>query len=1053
MDDSLINPFLLSSSAHLENVEQLIKNIEKQTFIADNFSNISHNHQTKETLFKSFSSISPNITSFDNHLHTKSISLPNGASINDEHPSIENFLRQSQLFDTDGSKQQQLLLPPSVNDQSLFHEQDVTYTWDDQYDPRSNYRLTFSTDKLQQTDTKSDKVRRYKHRSTSQKISPMYFDDDVSLNINNNMNDWSMRSSSNTLEQLMNPPPPPPHNSSPRHTPPSQQPQTNPTNQSSGSSTTSSSTSWRQMKESQRTMAGMETKDARPPSPLCLYKIFQQKSNTNSLSTARGIVPFNRLQKDLVNSNHINGITTDKSYSSRSRLSADQANQTSIHAHCSSNNRHRSTSVAARKSDSFDQLTIPTATLIHKSLPDLSFISQYSKELPQSRATSPSTFLVNNTRTTPSPTIVQQPKQDSDRPRTLKSIKRYKNSKHSTEPLGVFYSPQLRKTFAAVPLMTESSTPLPSENTTKSSLLSTSQTSNLKSCLKSVSRANSCDIQNIIEEYKLPFSISKSTDNKNSNLSSSSCIRRNPSTDNVKHLDTVCLSRISSNKLTAYNLPDSSRGHHSEHDLISLIPDDNATKKSISYSEDISKQCLSPCNPTIAFDDILPLELHENNKQLIKRTTIRCRDMRRCQTDIIVVDPVLHLHSFTDSPPNEFCLQRDDNDDVDDNDDESVMKKSTINIIPNLDESVPIKEIPSPSSYDKEKKLSISMNTSTLDNIVETINNIIKRLLEIKQTNKIFFLDNEQNLQLDAVLKNDLCPAIQTILEHGRKDLKKTTLWKIIESSIDKNPSTIGQIPLVYQEAKLIAQNTSSYWLFKFQAFIFFLLNKNELINWLYYFTRQKDILQRYYQSPDALILVSVSASFNLFERIMTQLEKLTTLAFRLTYHTPDLSSINDDQLNTSFISIHPTKTCARDWVMTISRRTPKPLTQPTTQNLSNDTFRSTLSKKFNALFNKTNPSQQSKSSPAITTKVSGSRKQSKSPASIHRARFPLVFSNAPTTVTTNISSPKIKYTIRPSTCSSNGTNVITQSKIPRPSLNVDKPKSARYCSTAPSSN
>jgi len=115
-----------------------------------------------------------------------------------------------------------------------------------------------------------------------------------------------------------------------------------------------------------------------------------------------------------------------------------------------------------------------------------------------------------------SPTIIQQ-KQDSERPRTLKSIKRYKNSKHSTEPLGVFYSPQLRKTFAAVPasavingsndgpkiikmkLPPPSSYPVGQQQQQQQH-----QTSNLKSCLKYGSRANSCDIQAMLQDRKSP---------------------------------------------------------------------------------------------------------------------------------------------------------------------------------------------------------------------------------------------------------------------------------------------------------------------------------------------------------------------------------------------------------------------------------------------------------------------------------------------------------------------------------------------------------------------
>ena len=335
MDDSLINPVLISSSAHLEDVEQLIKNIEKQTFIADNLSNISHNTNAKETVIKSFTSNLPDIAPLDNHLLTKSIPGVNGTSNKDE-----NVVKQRDSLDVDDARRQQIF-SITTNDQSLFHEPDITYTWDDQYDARANYRLTFSTDKLQQADVKSDKSRRYKHQATSQKTIANYSDDDIPMNINNNMNDWSIRSSSNMLDQSMNP------------SPAAAQQQPILTNQSSGSSTTSSSTSWRHMKESQRTTGGTESKDTRPPSPLCLYKIFQQKSNMNSLPTIRTIFPLNPLQRDLLTPNHNTETSTDKSSSHRrSRLSSDQAIQTSIHSHSTSNNRHRSTSVAGRSESS-----------------------------------------------------------------------------------------------------------------------------------------------------------------------------------------------------------------------------------------------------------------------------------------------------------------------------------------------------------------------------------------------------------------------------------------------------------------------------------------------------------------------------------------------------------------------------------------------------------------------------------------------------------------------------------------------------------------------------
>ncbi len=151
----------------------------------------------------------------------------------------------------------------------------------------------------------------------------------------------------------------------------------------------SSSTSWRQMKESQRITTDIETKETRTVSPLNLYKIFQQKSS----------------------------LTAFQSYQQQ----------------------HNSLIPNHTKSKSYNPLTIPIS-IPTSSLPDLSFLSKYSQALPTTSPTPSSS--INSPRLTLSP---------SDRPRTLKSIKRYKNCKHSTEPLGIFSSPQLRQTFTTVP--------------------------------------------------------------------------------------------------------------------------------------------------------------------------------------------------------------------------------------------------------------------------------------------------------------------------------------------------------------------------------------------------------------------------------------------------------------------------------------------------------------------------------------------------------------------------------------------------------------------------
>ena len=163
------------------------------------------------------------------------------------------------------------------------------------------------------------------------------------------------------------------------------------------------------------------------------------------------------------------------------------------------------------KSKSYDHLATSyrvSSISIHKSLPDLSFISQYSKELSQYQSILPlSKLSTDTTRTISSPTLIQQQKiQDFDRRRTLKSIKRYKNNKHSTEPLGIFYSPQLRKNRSSTP----TSIVQPSQILTNRIL-----------CLNKEIRANSCDIQSLLKHRQSSILSSSSNPQLINNIVSS----------------------------------------------------------------------------------------------------------------------------------------------------------------------------------------------------------------------------------------------------------------------------------------------------------------------------------------------------------------------------------------------------------------------------------------------------------------------------------------------------------------------------------------------------
>ena len=217
----------------------------------------------------------------------------------------------------------------------------------------------------------------------------MYSDDGLPPTVTSNMNDWSMRSSVNALEQSEEQPADNKpldaqqqtafirSQSHPTSFSSQQQPPANANNNTSPNSSTttssSSSASWRRMKESQRTTSGMETKEARPPSPLSLYKIFQQKSQM-AASSPRSAFQYYRQPNDAVvptlgdsmtiSGEKLKGDKPKPSYyqrkanssdrrSSQSNSSTDQAIQTSIYVGPSSNSQMNSHSQALTGPGSF----------------------------------------------------------------------------------------------------------------------------------------------------------------------------------------------------------------------------------------------------------------------------------------------------------------------------------------------------------------------------------------------------------------------------------------------------------------------------------------------------------------------------------------------------------------------------------------------------------------------------------------------------------------------------------------------------------------------------
>lgn len=244
MDDSMINSILLPSSIHLENLERLIKNLEQQTFnVEDVF--IKDNNQ--DLLDKSYTSNLISIDNeFDENFLVKSLTLKNNSMITDHvHESISIDSLSTQ-------RDNEKLL--KINNQSLSNDHDSGFTWDEQYDTQTNYSIAFNNDKSQETDSKFEKISN----------GPV-----------NTINDWSMKSDLNTIEQPINP----------------------------SEKIPCSSTSWRQMKQNQRTTTPeRNTQESPKLSPINLYKIFQQKINTITTSS-RSAFQLYRPQNDLTNSN------------------------------------------------------------------------------------------------------------------------------------------------------------------------------------------------------------------------------------------------------------------------------------------------------------------------------------------------------------------------------------------------------------------------------------------------------------------------------------------------------------------------------------------------------------------------------------------------------------------------------------------------------------------------------------------------------------------------------------------------------------------------------
>ncbi|CAF0741362.1 unnamed protein product [Didymodactylos carnosus] len=316
-------------------------------------------------------------------------------------------------------------------------------------------------------------------------------------------------------------------------------------------------------------------------------------------------------------------------------------------------------------------------------------------------------------------------------------------------------------------------------------------------------------------------------------------------------------------------------GTLSEHDL--------RTKKSVSFCENIIKRVITPS----ASPKHRPL-MTVTNHSITKKYT----------NDTYEID-LLPAESFTDSPPSEFNLSAEEEDET-----QKPMNyiESKTNILQNNTTNV--------TRAKKNSKSSIDIA------LVKAFANTVLRILEIKCGDQSYYLNNNSNQDLDRTLRNEFCPQLREVLEDGLKQhagslfSKKITLWRIIDLATPQTPQTRP-----YYEAKIKAQylqGSSIDWTDKFNAFIFSLLNFHELTNWLNHFIQQHELLMTYYESS-AFVLV-YNENNDIFECLTNQLEKLSPLPFRLKYsilnphvltHYSPTSSTSSSSTNTTNDKIH----------------------------------------------------------------------------------------------------------------------------------------------------
>ncbi|KAF4518860.1 hypothetical protein B566_EDAN006711 [Ephemera danica] len=130
-----------------------------------------------------------------------------------------------------------------------------------------------------------------------------------------------------------------------------------------------------------------------------------------------------------------------------------------------------------------------------------------------------------------------------------------------------------------------------------------------------------------------------------------------------------------------------------------------------------------------------------------------------------------------------------------------------------------------------------------------------------------------------------LCPALLALLTDSLRTQVDTVFgpvpnsaWRVVEASAQQGQVSKALNDLVM---RLNSDDLLTEGLLKFNAFIFGLLNVHSLDAWINYLRTRESVLQKHYD-PNSFMFLSNSATRSLFDQLVTIIEPLSLLPFKL---------------------------------------------------------------------------------------------------------------------------------------------------------------------------